>query len=434
MSDAFHIPTHTADPRHLALQRMQRLALLLLLAAVAGLALSHAMGGQKGWGWLLSFCEAAAIGALADWFAVVALFRRPLGLPVPHTAVIPANQARIADSLADFVRHHFLDPDTLMAKLAALDPASHLSDWLRDPARLDEWMSQASRWALGTLNALDDERLQNAVLQQVITKVRQWDAASTTGEVLGMLTQNGRHHELLDVGLRKAAEWLQRDDVKAVVAAHLLKHVRQEWPLMAGMVNRISSTSDMAQSFAEKLSLSALGELQEVLAKPRHPLRQRYEHWLANTQERLQHDPAIGQAVNDLKNRQLDDPLVRRYAATLWADIKALLQTDLASPDSAIAMHLRTALQGFGEQMASDTDLRASINQHLLAAAHDVVDKLRGGITHHIAQTVKSWDSEQLAHELELSVGKDLQYIRISGTLVGGLAGLVIHAVLLWMA
>jgi uncharacterized membrane-anchored protein YjiN (DUF445 family) len=420
-----------ADARFVALRRMQRIALLLLLLALAGLALSHAMGGQGGWGWLLAFCEAAAIGALADWFAVVALFRRPLGIPVPHTAVIPANQARIADSLADFVRDHFLDPDTLMVKLAAMDPAARLSDWLRDPARLSGWMDHARHWALGTLNALDDERLQNAVLQQLITKARQWDAASTTGEVLGLLTQDGRHHALLDAGLNKVGQWLERDEVKAVVASLLLKHVRQEWPLMAGMVDKISSTSDMAHSFAEKLSRSALAELQDVLAQPDHPLRHRYEQWLAQTLERLQHDPALGQAFNDLKNRQLDDPLVRRYASTLWADVKALLQKDLADPDSAIAMHLRTALQGFGEQMANDPELRVSVNQHLLDAAREVVGQLRGGITHHISQTVKSWDGEQLARELELSVGKDLQYIRISGTLVGGLAGLIIHSVLL---
>ena len=428
-------PQATAyDQRPIALQRMQRLALLLLLAAVAGLAASHAMGGQGAWGWLLAFCEAAAIGALADWFAVVALFRRPMGLPVPHTAVIPANQARIADSLADFVRNHFLDPDTLMAKLSALDPAARLSDWLRDPARLTGWMAQARHWALGTLNALDDERLQNAVLQQLIAKARQWDAAGTTGDVLSLLTQDGRHHDLLDAGLRKVGQWLERDEVKDVVASLLLKHVRLEWPLMAGMVDKISSTSDMAHSFADKLSRSALAELQDVLAQPDHPLRHRYEAWLAQTLERLQHDPALGRAVNDLKNRQLDDPLVRRYAATLWADVKARLQKDLADPDSAVAMHLRNALQGFGDQMACDTDLRASVNQHLLVAARDVVGQLRGGITQHISHTVKSWDGEQLARELELSVGKDLQSIRISGTLVGGLAGLVIHAVLVGIA
>ena len=163
-------------------------------------------------------------------------------------------------------------------------------------------------------------------------------------------------------------------------------------------------------------------------------MRSRYAQWLNETLDRLQHDPALGQAFNDLKNRRLDDPLVRRYAATLWADVKALLQQDLADPDSAMGMHLRTALQGFGEQMASDTDLRASVNQHLLAAARDVVGQLRSGITQHISHTVKSWDGQQLARELELSVGKDLQYIRISGTLVGGLADLVIHAVLVGVA
>lgn len=422
----------TQDRRQPELQRMQRLALLMLVAAVAGLVVSHGMGGQAGWGWLMAFCEAAAIGALADWFAVVALFRRPLGLPIPHTAVIPASQDRIADSLADFVRDHFLDPETLMAKLAALDPAARLSEWLRDPARIDSWMAQAQRWALGALNALDDERLQNAVLQQIVIKAKAWNAAGTTGEVLGLLTQDGRHQDLLDTGLKKVGQWIQRDEVKAVVASLLLKHVRQEWPFVASMVDKVSSTSDMASSFADKLSRSALDELQDVLAQPEHPMRHRYERWLAETLTRLQNDPALAQAFNDFKNRRLDDPLLRRYAATLWTDVKQLLQKDLADPNSVMAMHLRTALIGFGEQMADDAELRSSVNQHLLAAARDVVGQLRGGLTEHISQTVKSWDAKQLANELELSVGKDLQYIRISGTLVGGLAGLAIHAVLMW--
>ena len=420
-----------ADPRRVGLQQMQRLAVLLLLAAVLGFAISRAMGGQGVWGWIQAFCEAAAVGALADWFAVVALFRRPLGLPIPHTAVIAQNKARIADSLAEFVRDHFLDPAMLTAKLAAYDPAMRLSDWLREPAHAGQWVQQARGWALGILNALDDERLQHAVQALVMAKARQWNAASATGDVLAVLTREGRHLELLDAGLRKVGDYLATEEVKAVVAALLLKHVRKEWPLVSSMVDKISSTADMAGSFAEKLSQSALSELGDALAQPDHPIRLRYEQWLARYIARLQDDPALGQAFNALKNKKLDDPVVQTYVGSLWADVKALLQHDLADPSSSVASHLQGMLRMLGEQLAHDAVLRESVNQQVLKASSELVSQLRGSITAHISDTLKAWDDEQLVRQLELSVGKDLQFIRISGTLVGGMAGLAIHAMLL---
>ena len=419
------------DGRRASLQRMQRLALALLLAAVLGLAVSQAMGGQGAWGWLQAFCEAAAIGALADWFAVVALFRKPLGLPIPHTAVIAQNKDRIADSLAVFVRDHFLDPATLMEKLALYDPAARLGDWLRDPTRMGQWVQQARGWALGMLDAFDDQRLERAVQDLVMRKAQQWNAAGTVGEVLGLLTQAGRHHALLDAGLRKVADYVATDEVKAVVAGLLLRHVRKEWPLVSSVVDKIASTNDMAGSFAEKLSHSALSELSDVLAQPDHPLRQRYEQWLFTYIARLKSDPALGQAFNELKNKKLDDPVVRAYVGSLWTDIKSLLQQDLADPLSAVAGQLESLLRALGAHIANDSALRASVNQHVLQASGELVRQLRGGITAHISSTLKAWDDEQLVRQLELSVGKDLQFIRISGTLVGGLAGLAIHALLL---
>ena len=418
------------DKRPAALRRMKQFAVLLLLSVVLGFTVSQAMGGQGVWGWIQAFCEAAAIGAVADWFAVVALFRRPLGLPIPHTAVIAQNKARIADSLAEFVRDHFLDPDTLIAKLAAYDPAARLSNWLRDPARAGQWVRQLQVWALGTLNAFDDERLQRAVQALVMEKARQWNAASTTGEVLGLLTREGRHHELLDAGLRKVGDYISTEEVKAVVAGLLLRHVRKEWPLVSSVVDKISSTADMAGSFAEKLSRSALSELSDVLAQPNHPMRQRYDQWLERYINRLKHDPALGLAFNDLKNKKLDDPVVQHYLGSLWADIKALLKSDLADPSSAVASHLESLLRVLGEQIATDGALRDSVNQHILTGSSELVSQLRNAITCHISNTLKAWDDEQLVRQIELSVGKDLQFIRISGTLVGGLAGLAIHAVL----
>ncbi|MCX7279615.1 MAG: DUF445 domain-containing protein [Burkholderiales bacterium] len=423
----------TPDPRRQSLRRMQWFAIALLLASLCGLLASHWMGGQGGWGWLRAFCEASAVGALADWFAVVALFRHPLGIPLPHTAIIPQSKERIADSLADFVRDHFLDPQTLLAKLAVLDPAQRLGEWLRDPARVGFWVTEARSWALATLNMFDDERMQRATLELVVAQARRWDAAATAGEVLGLLTQGGRHHALLDAGLVRVGKYLAQDEVKATVAQLLLKHVRKEWPKVVGMVDAVASTSKLADSMAEKLSASALEELREVLAQPEHPMRLRYEAWLTEYIQRLRDEPALRQACDELKERALTDPALRSFVATLWTDIKRRLQDDLADPQSAIGRNLEGALNTVGERLASDPSLRDAINEHVMSAAGALAGSLRTGVTSHIAQTIKAWDDRQLVQELELSVGRDLQFIRISGTLVGGLAGVVLHALVLWL-
>ena len=423
----------TTDPRRQSLRRMQWFAIALLLASLCGLLLSHGMGGQGGWGWLRAFCEASAVGALADWFAVVALFRHPLGIPLPHTAIIPQSKERIADSLADFVRDHFLDPATLLAKLAVLDPAQRLGEWLRDPTRVGFWVKEAQSMALGLLNVFDDARMQRATLELVVAQARRWDAAATAGEVLGLLTQDGRHNELLDAGLVKLGDYLAQDEIKVAVSQLLLKHVRKEWPKVVGIVDAVASTSKLADSMAEKLSASALDELREVLAQPEHPARLRYQAWLAAYIIRLRDDPTLRQACDDLKERALTDPAVRQFVASLWTDIKQLLQDDLADPQSAIARNMQAALCAVGDRLADDTSLRQALNEHVMAAAGQLALSLRAGVTTHISQTIKGWDDRQLVRELELSVGRDLQFIRISGTLVGGLAGLAIHAMVVWV-
>ena len=192
-----------ADPRAAALKRMKGVAASLLVAALAGLALAAWQGGAGGWGWLEAFCEASAVGAVADWFAVVALFRRPLGLPLPHTAILPRSKARVADGLAYFVRDHFLDPQALVARLCVFDPARRLGEWLADPARVHDWVGEGRRWALKAVGLFDDGRMRRATLELVVAQARRWNSAATAAEVLTLLTQGGRHHELLDAGLEK---------------------------------------------------------------------------------------------------------------------------------------------------------------------------------------------------------------------------------------
>jgi uncharacterized membrane-anchored protein YjiN (DUF445 family) len=416
-----------ADPRAIALRRMKWSAAALLAAALAGLALSEAMGAAGAWAWSRAFCEAAAVGAIADWFAVVALFRHPLGLPLPHTAIIPRSKARVADGLAEFVRDHFLDPAALVERLAVVDPAQRLGAWLAEPVRVHEWVGDARRWALKAVGLFDDERMRRATLDLVVEQVRRWDAAATTAEVLRALTQGGRHHELLDAALQKVGGFLAEDEVRSRVSELMVRHARKEWPKVVGMVELVTPVARIADGLADRLSASVLGELREVLAQPEHPVRLRYEKWLAEFIERLRHDEPLIAAFERVKERAITDPALLDYVGTVWSDFKRLLREDLADERSLLAGHFEQGLRDLGARLATDPALRAALNEHLLATAGQLADSLRGGITAHISQTIKDWPDAQLVEELELSVGKDLQFIRLNGTLVGGLVGLALH-------
>jgi len=416
------------DARVGALRRMKWLAAGLLAAALAGLALARWQGGEGGWGWLEAFCEASAVGAIADWFAVVALFRRPLGLPLPHTAILPRSKERVADGLATFVRDHFLEPTSLVLRLAELDPARRLGDWLADPVRVHEWVAEGRRWALKAVGLFDDERMRRATLELVVAQARRWNSAATAAEVLTLLTHGGRHHELLDAGLEKIGGFLAEDEVKARVSELMVRHARKEWPKVIGMVELVTPVARMADGLASKLSASVLGELRDVLSQADHPVRRRYDQWLADFIERLRGDESLVAAFDRVKERALSDPAVLEYAGSIWNDIKRMMQADLADEGSALAEHVAQAMRDVGARLREDASLRASLNEHLLSAAGTIAASLRTGVTTHIAQTIKDWDDRQLVEQLELGVGRDLQFIRINGTIVGGIAGLVLHA------
>ncbi|OZI78589.1 DUF445 domain-containing protein [Bordetella genomosp. 6] len=417
-----------ADPRLAQLRRMQRWALALLAAMIAGFVTSHLMGGQGAWAWVRAFCEAATVGALADWFAVVALFRRPLGLPIPHTAIIPANKARIGDNLAVFVRDHFLDPETLLEKLRVFDPAARLGRWLADPRQTRSLGQGARQVALQALDLLDEQAVSRAIQGFAVAQLRRWDAARTAGEVLALLTRDGRHQELLDAALHRLGDYLGEEDIRQRASALLVKFARKEWPRIIAAVDVIGSVEGIADNLADRMARALVDELRDVLSRPDHPVRRNYEAWVADYIARLRDDPELASQIEALKQRLIDDPRVQEYALGLWRDIHAVLRRDLEAEDSALARHLEGALQALGERLSRDPELRRVVNEHVLDSARKLTDSLRSGVTEHISRTVKNWDERHLVRELELSVGRDLQYIRFNGTLVGGLIGLALHA------
>jgi len=420
----------TRIERERELRRLQAIALALLVAALAGLLLSAVMGGQGVWAWTLAFSEAAVVGALADWFAVVALFRRPLGLPFPHTAIIPSNKERIADQLALFVRDHFLEPKILLEKLSIFDPAARLAQWLAEPTQVQAWVGAVRGWSLQALDWFDDARLQMALKELLTDALQRWNSAETAAQVLSALTRDGRHHAVLDAGLLKLAQVLDQDEVKAQVAAKLAQYARAEWPKMIGVISVFKSVDSMADELSGKLAQAIMLDVVGVLQDAEHPLRKQYETKVMDYIARLGDDQAIQAAFNDVKMQLLQRPELSDYSLVLVQEIKAWLRADLSREDSALAQHLAQAMVALGEKLRDDASLRAAINEHVLAAADKLVVDMREGVTEHIARTVKAWDEAQLVQTLELSVGRDLQYIRFNGTVVGGLIGLGLHALL----
>ncbi|MBO9688434.1 MAG: DUF445 domain-containing protein [Mitsuaria chitosanitabida] len=428
------MPESPSDPRATALRRMKLVALGCLLLSLAGLGLSLVMGARGPWAWLKAFCEAAAIGGLADWFAVVALFRHPLGLPIPHTALIPQGKHRIADSLAGFVRDNFLHPEVLLRKLEILDPAARLGDWLRVPANLAQVTGPVRSMAIEALSLFNEQAVRRALGEFLVARALSWNATVTAASVLDLMTKAGRHQDVLDGALSKLRDYLATPEVRALVASRLVKFSRAQWPKATSLVDTIANVDKMADSLSDKLALQLVEEVQTALSQPDHAVRRQFDGWIVEFIERLRQDPDFARDVNAMKDRIVQSDDVRAYLDGVWTEVRATIERDLRRDDSVLIRHLDQSLASLGDRLGRDPGLAQAINEHVLSSAARMVGGMREGITHHIATTVKAWDDRSLVRQIELSVGRDLQYIRLNGTLVGGVIGLVLYGVTVWMA
>lgn len=400
------------------------LAPLLLLVALILLALAEFMGASGGWAWLKAGAEAAAVGGMADWFAVVVLFRRPFGLPIPHTAIVPKNKARIADSMADFVRDHFLQRDNLMAKLADFNVARHLGEWLRQAMQVQHFVLGVRRMLLDTLHTLDDASIRHAMTDALTSQALRWNAASTLGQALDLVTKDDRHQQVLNMGLEKISALLGAPLVGEFLGQKIHEFLKTDYPKIHWAVDALHSAADLSRSAADKLRDAVIVYMQEVLSNPAHPQREDFSRWVAQYMDQLRTDEGLQKDFNDTKDRLLQSPEVRDFLGTVWMDVKERLMADLASENSSLAGHAERALQGFGVRLANDEGLRQSVNHYFEQVAGQLADQLSQGIPRHIADTIKAWDDKQLVDELERSVGRDLQFIRINGTALGAVLGL----------
>lgn len=422
-------PARSADTlRRLAdLRRFQRLATGLLVGMAALFLLARWQGRSGGWGLLAAFAEAAMIGALADWFAVVALFRRPLGLPIPHTAIIPRRKGQMADNLAAFIRDRFLDTHTLLEKLRTFSPVERLAQWLEQPEHLEQLGEKLQHVLAGVLDCVDDVRIRTLIVQALQQRLEQLDLSRFAGDLLAMLTADRRHQELLDQILRSLAGYLDRDDVQKTLAGMLVEVIGKEYPRTARMVGTVTNMDDMGLKISAAAVRGLNGWLHEICDDPAHPRRQAFDAAVEQFIQRLKTDPVFAAQIAAAKLKFIHEPAVTAYVHGLWDQLRDWLQQDLQRADSRLKQYLSNAAASFGRTLAGNPSLRQSLQDHLESAARSLAPDLRGGIADHIARTVRSWDDEQLIHELEISVGKDLQFIRLNGTLVGGLVGVLMY-------
>ena len=404
---------------------MKRLALGLLVGAALLYALATALARQHGaWGYVAAFAEAAMVGAIADWFAVVALFRHPFGLPIPHTAIIPANKNRIGENLAGFIATHFLATEQVLARLRDFDAAGRLAGWLSAPAnaaRVGERLTGVGRWAVG---ALDDERVRQFVLDLARRGLRQVDVTQLSGQLLQALTHQRRHQQLLDGVLVQLARLLGQDSLQDRITEAIALEVKALKVLGLDQV--------AARLATRKVVVIVAKTIIELAEDPRHELRLRFDEMVNDFIDRLLHDEALQARGERLRDDLLDNPAIARHVGALWAELLAWLQADLAHDDSSVRRRITQAAQTLGERLAGDTEIRAWINGELLRAAPTLIERYREDIRGHIVARVAAWDAREMTDELERHIGRDLQFIRINGTLVGGLVGLIIHTVTQW--
>ncbi|WP_312428286.1 DUF445 domain-containing protein [Achromobacter sp.] len=407
------------------LKRMQRQALACLLLAsiifVATLFLPPTFLVRL----LKAGAEAAMVGGLADWFAVVALFRRPLGLPIPHTAIVPNSKDRIADNLAEFVREKFLDPKSLLELIQRSDPVQRVAAWLTEPANAGRLGRHATDIFSKSLDWVDDRRIQAFISDAARTAIGKLDFAQALGSVLSLLTKGGRHQHLLDTALDHLADELRKPDVRKSIADRVVAWIKSEhkWKQM------VLPTEWLGDKAAEGASEGLDKLLEEIANSPNHELRKHFDKTLQSLITRLQTDEAFRRKGEEVRNFIQNDPALAEYLRGLWTSVRDWISQDLEGSSSQIQHQIQSMGLWLGHKLAEDDELRASFNQHIQEGVSSAAPQFAEFLTRHISDTVRKWNPTDMSRQIELSIGPDLQYIRISGTAVGCCIGVALFLI-----
>lgn len=395
---------------------------LLVLMAALFIGSKQLLEVHPGWGYLNAFAEAAMVGGLADWFAVTALFRHPLGLPIPHTAIIPENKDRIADTMALFLRENFLTPAVVARRMSGMNVAGAIGDFLSAPRNDNEALDNRSRITSGAaellaevLESLDPDRLGNQVRTGLSNQVAKIDVSPLIGRMLESAIADGRHMPLMDGFIRWAGLTLEDNEETVREIIHARANAVLRW---TGLDERISGSV-----------LDGLYKLlAEVLVDPEHPLRGKIEEGLEKLAHDLQHDPKTRERVESMKRDLMENPAVAEWWMGVWERIRRSLIRRARDPDSALGEEMRKGLAELGSALKDDVRLQHQINRFARRTAVGISTRYGGQIVQLVSETVKRWDAVTITGRIESAVGRDLQFIRINGTLVGGLVGVTIHA------
>ena len=387
---------------------------LILLALMAMLFLATLDRPEAWAGWMHAFAEAGMVGALADWFAVVALFRHPMGIPIPHTAIIPNRKDRIGENLAHFVSEHFLHPEVVRTRLASVNLAGNAANWLKSPRGEQRANELMLRLARSTLDALGEDEVRRFVSRVGSRQLQQVDIAPLLGRTLEWLIEGGRHQQVLTQALQFSLVMVNdnRDLIRG--------NVQRESPWwMPGFVDDriVVEMLDRIETLLLEMSLS-----------PDHPMRGDFNGWMGQWANELQHSPEYLRWGEQLRDGLGENEELQEYLYRLWQDLAANIQRDLDDPESALRQDLQRLVSGFADELGRDGDMQLWVNGWLLEAAVNLVDENREAISAVISDTIRSWDALETSNRIEAAIGRDLQFIRINGTLVGGLVGILIHA------
>jgi uncharacterized membrane-anchored protein YjiN (DUF445 family) len=401
----------------LAAARGLATGLLLAMAVVYAVAVWRYDAGPI-WPYVKAFAEAAMVGALADWFAVTALFRRPLGLPIPHTAVIPNSKARIADNLGRFIVENFLQPDHVRERLDKVDLAENIARQIADPVTAHRLADGLAASLPALLELTDDKRLSGLLRGAIEGQLGQIKASPLVADALLILTERGKHQPLIDALINEGVGLLNTQEPA------LRARVRDK----TGWLWRLAGVDAQA---SDALLTSMRETLAEIAADPAHPTRKRVTEWLAGLARDLKTSPSAQARVEAIKEEILRHPAVGAYVDDLAGEAKAALRRAAARTEGGLGDALARTIQDLAAALLRDTEARTALNGRLRPLLSGLAARHGEDVARLVSETIRSWDTATITGKLEQSVGRDLQYIRINGTLVGGLVGLALYAITL---
>lgn len=400
--------TGTEDQRR-ALRRYRAFATALLVAMGSVYAAATWIGADGFWIELLrAGTEAALVGGLADWFAVTALFRRPLGLPIPHTAVIPRNKDRIGQGLGRFIERNFLEPKLVAARLRQAGVSRRLGVWLSEKENADLVADRLVVVLAFVFRSLNDQKM--ARLMQVMLRRRlgETELAPALAELIDLLRRNGMHQQLFDAMLDAVARYLSAHKLQI----HQIVEERSDWWVPKRVDRRV----------AEAIT-AGLEDYLESLRNRDHAARASFDAAIARLADDLRRSPSHRAKVNALRDRLLETPQLRDYTAALWQSLRGGLERELAEPQSRLRQALAGLLRSLGSTVAEDPEVQARMDRRIEEVAVALVEPWRRDIGQFVADVVRGWESDTVVERVELAVGRDLQYIRVNGTLVGAVVG-----------